>query len=184
MALPRASGISGARKRQMVNHPNRAPTFESKILKAINSGKGLPAAAKMVEEADELNFSDEHIASVIDLLKTQAELREQLQRALMAHVHQTEMPCDKPLKVGDVVDVDAEHVDCIRNVRSSFRIGTIAKILAYAGEDCGGGQGYVIRVTAVIDGEHLKKISSAYAKKSIPAYSWLDDPAEGLANND
>jgi hypothetical protein len=97
----------------MVNHPNRSKasaytppipgqvvalpktkkpkTREDAIVAAINSGKGLRTAAELVGDADELGFSDEHLASLIDLLKVQAESRDKLTRALMTHVGMREI---------------------------------------------------------------------------------------------
>jgi hypothetical protein len=62
-----------------------AQTRESRILAAINSGNGLVAAAEEVAEAEELGFSGEHLAALIDQVRTEIEVRKQMLRALMAH---------------------------------------------------------------------------------------------------
>ena len=61
------------------------PTRESRVLAAINSGKGLPAAAKEASEADTLGFDDQHLEALIGLLEAQIENRQQMLRALEAH---------------------------------------------------------------------------------------------------
>jgi hypothetical protein len=62
--------------------PKPASTRESRIIKAIHSGKKLAQAAEEAMKPGELGFADQHIEALIGLLKTEIDNRTKIIKAL------------------------------------------------------------------------------------------------------
>ena len=68
------------------DRPRSSPSRDERILAAINSGKGLVPAAKEAAEAERLGFDGQHLKALIDQLKAEISSRNQMKRALEAHL--------------------------------------------------------------------------------------------------